>query len=125
MMIDIKQGDDCGQQEIATLRPPMRSVSIPFKQAPQGPVEDGDGGDPRRAGSVRPSLLWIGMPRMDTSLAQLGKQRIETLDGDLGATGCYVTAIQEGVQINLFSTTLGGQFNHGGNMVLMAMNAAF
>ena len=63
--------------------------------------------------------------RGDATLAQLGKQGIEAFDGGLCAARGDVTAIQEGVQVDGFGTTLGGQLNHGRDVIFVAVDATF
>ncbi|MND90892.1 hypothetical protein D3C80_829910 [compost metagenome] len=59
----------------------------------------------------------------DTALAQLGEGVVEQLQERLGAFRWRVAAIEEGVQVDLLGATLGGQFGHRHQVVLVAVNA--
>ena len=59
----------------------------------------------------------------ETTLAQTGEQGVEQLDGGLGGARRYVTAIQEGVEVDLLGATLGGHLDHAHDVLFVAVYA--
>src|SRR5690606_28453448 len=60
----------------------------------------------------------------DAALAQAGEGGVQQLDGGLGAARRGIAAVEEGVQVDLLGAATGGQFDHGDDVVLVAVHAA-
>ncbi|MNM79137.1 hypothetical protein D3C81_910620 [compost metagenome] len=60
----------------------------------------------------------------DATLAQLGEGGVEQFDGRLRTFRWRIAAIEEGMQVDLLGATLGGQFGHGDQVILVTVHAA-